>query len=128
MVRKTSKVQLQEWFDPAKFRAARLRRGLTQQDLAERMGWKKVPGGNCLSRYENAPFRKSKQLPSLDTVHLMAGALDVDVGDLLSSREQLVESIRLLIADRNSRTKGSRGVRQRKMFADIINELADELE
>jgi len=114
---------MREWFDPRKLRAWRVRRNLTQGQLAERIGWNKVHGGSCLSRYETAPFRRNRQLPSKDTVTLLAAGLNIDVGQLLSSREELLQSVRLMIKERKERPKGPHTRRQRSMF-DKVLELA----
>jgi transcriptional regulator with XRE-family HTH domain len=122
-VQRPGAIPMREWFDPRKLRAWRVRRNLTQGELAVRIGWDKVHGGSCISRYETAPFRRNRQLPNKDTVTLLAAALNIDVGQLLSSREELLQSVRLMIKERKERPKGPHTRRQRSMF-DRVLELA----
>jgi len=59
-------------------------------------------------------------LPSKETVDLLAAALNVDVGQLLSSRDELLQSVRLMIKERNERPKGPHTRRQRSMFDRVL--------
>ncbi len=130
-VQKPKAIPMREFFDPRKMKAWRKRRNLSQGELAERMGWTFVSGGSCISRYETSPFRKKKQLPAKDTLDLIAAALNVDVGQLLSSKDELLDSLRLMFEERRTRPKGSRRQRQRHIFDELVlkakNEAGQEL-
>ena len=119
-IQRPKAIAMRELFDPRKMRAWRVRRNMSQGELAERMGWDFVSGGSCVSRYETAPFRKRKQLPSKGTLDLVAAALNIDVGQLLSSESELLDSIRLLFEERRARPQGSRRHRQRQIFDELV--------
>ena len=119
-IQRPKAIPMRELFDPRKLRAWRVRRNMSQGELAERMGWTFVSGGSCISRYETSPFRKTRQLPSKATLDLLAAALNVDVGQLLSSQDELLDSIRLMFEERRARPKGSRRERQRQIFDDLV--------
>ena len=70
-----SYVRLESGVYPEVLRAARLRAGLTQHELARLVG---VAGGERISRWE---LGTSKPKPEM--LHRLAEALDADVGDLL---------------------------------------------
>ena len=63
-----------------KIRQARLKAGLTQKQLGEKLG---------ISQAAVGQFEKNKSNPTIDTIKKFADALDCDISDLLSLTEAM---------------------------------------
>lgn len=87
----------------AAIRAARRAKGLTQEELAERIDRTSA----SLSNIERA-----RSLPSLDTLILIAKALDVPIGSLLDVS--------------TSRSKARSRIREENEIMDMIRSLSSE--